>query len=154
MRQETGKDYRLPTEAEWEYVARASTSSKYWWGNKASHNYANYGKDKGGDGLTRGADKWFYTSPVGSFPMNNFQVHDMHGNVWKRVEDCWHGSYKNAPSDGSAWLQANGGDCANRVMRGGAWFNYPGYIRSAIRLPVSTGVRDIGYGFRVSRTLN
>ena len=91
------------------------------------------------------------TVPVGSFPANGFGLHDMHGNVWEWVEDCWHDSYSGAPSDGSAWT--TGGVCSKRVLRGGSWANRPGGLRSAYRVRNSTGSRSDYYGFRVSRTL-
>ncbi len=96
LSRETGKSYRLLSEAEWEYVARAGTTTQYWWGNTASHDYANYGKDECCDGVAAGADRWVYTAPVGSFAANAFGVFDTAGNVWEWVEDCWNDSYKGA----------------------------------------------------------
>ena len=88
--------------------------------------------------------------PVGGFPANAFGLHDMHGNVWEWVEDCWHGSYNGAPSDGSAWT--SGGNCGRRVLRGGSWIYEPGILRSANRYWYVT-VRNNYIGFRISRTL-
>ena len=140
---ETGATYRLPSEAEWEYAARAGTGTKYSWGNEIGANRANCDNDHCGD-------QWKHTAPVGSFPPNGFGLYDMHGNVWEWVEDCWNGSYAGAPSDGVAWVS---GDCAERVLRGGSWSSYPGALRAAFRLRNSTGVRLNLNGFRVARTL-
>ena len=112
---ETGKTYRLPSESEWEYAARAGTVTKYSWGNEIGHNRANcYGCGSRWD-LDR-------TSPVGAFAPNAFGLHDMHGNVDEWVEDCWNDSYYGAPTQGEAWTS---GDCANRVLRGGSWYLRP-----------------------------
>jgi formylglycine-generating enzyme required for sulfatase activity len=101
----TGKPYRLLTEAEWEYAARAGTSTPYYWGTRADHGHANYGPEKGhGNGVAKGRDKWIYTSPVGSFPPNRFGLYDMSGNVLQFVEDCL-GTYDVTPRDGSAYKQ-------------------------------------------------
>ena len=88
--------------------------------------------------------------PVGSFPENGFGLHDVHGNVWEWVEDCYHDSYEGAPVDGSAWVS---GDCSYRVMRGGSWNDSPRNLRSASRLRNTTGYRSNSNGFRVARTL-
>ncbi len=147
----TGKQYRLLTEAEWEYAARAGTATKYPWGVGASHEYANYGKDRCCGGLASGRDRWVNTSPVGSFSANAFGLHDMHGNVDEWVDDCWHDSYSEAPTNGSAW--ASGGDCRDRVLRGGSWGLGPWNLRSASRLRFTSGFRLSSGGFRVARTL-
>ncbi len=146
----TGKQYRLLTEAEWEYAARAGTISKYPWGGSASHEYANYGKDQCCGGLASGRDRWINTSPVGGFSANAFGLHDMHGNVWEWTEDCWHNSYNGAPANGSAWT--TGGNCRVRVLRGGSW-DGPGLLRSASRSELTTVDRSNSVGFRVARTL-
>jgi len=104
---------RLPTEAEWEYATRAGTATRYWWGDELGKNNANCaGCGSPWDGKQ--------TAPVGSFQPNVFGLHDMLGNVWEWVQDCWHESYKGAPTDGSAWGKQQGGDCARRVIRGGS----------------------------------
>ena len=152
----TGRPYRLLSEAEWEYAARGVTSAKaphppYWWGNTASHEYANYGTDQCCNGNVEGRDRWFYTAPVGQFPANAFGLHDMHGNVWEWVEDPWHESYDGAPKDGTVWIED--GDAGRRVVRGGSWIDYPEILRSAVRVGYSTDYRNYDLGFRVGRTL-
>ncbi|MDP6262435.1 MAG: SUMF1/EgtB/PvdO family nonheme iron enzyme [Rhodospirillales bacterium] len=132
----TGKQYRLLMEAEWEYAARAGTVTKYPWGNSFDSGRANDGSR---------------TVPVGRYALNSFGLHDMHGNVREWVEDCWHGSYSGAPTNGSAWT--SGGDCRERVLRGGSWYFVPWDLRSAYRLGVPSGNRFYYDGFRVARTL-
>ena len=140
---QTGQSYRLLSGSEWEYVARAGTSTAYSWGNAIGSNRANcVGCGSQWDGSQ--------TAPAGSFSANAYGVHDMHGNVFEWVEDCWNFSYAGAPSDGSAWRS---GDCSVRVLRGGSWLSYPGLLRSAVRGWLTTGNRDLNDGFRVARTL-
>ncbi len=139
---ETGESYRLPSEAEWEYAARAGTETQYSWGNDLGRGRANCG----GCG-----SEWFgETTPVGSFPANAFDLHDMHGNVWEWVEDCWTGNYRGAPTNGTA---RRSGDCDRRVVRGGSWTNLSWSLRSAARTWYTTGSRNNDRGFRVARTL-
>ena len=142
---ETGEDYRLPSESEWEYAARAGTTTRYSWGQDIGRNRANC------DGC---GSRWDddETAPAGSFAPNDWGLHDMHGNVWEWVEDCWHENYARAPRDGSAWTR--GGDCGRRVLRGGSWFFYPAHLRSAYRFSLDAGARLDTGGFRVSRTLD
>ena len=143
LSRETGQAYRLPSEAEWEYAARAGTTTSYWWGNEIGSNRANcYGCGSRWDG-----DR---TAPVGSFATSPWGLHDMHGNVWEWVEDCWNGSYPGAPVDGGAWLS---GDCSSRVLRGGFWYDVPGLLRAAFRDWYTSGDRSYSVGFRVARTL-
>ena len=144
LSRKTGERYRLLSDSEWEYVARAGTTGPFHFGSTISTDQANYIGDF--EGVYRGQ-----TVPVGSFPANEFGLHDVHGNVGEWVEDCWHDNYIGAPSDGSAWI--SGGDCAYRVLRGGSWDNEPWYLRSAFRSGSRTGVRSSYAGFRVARTL-
>ena len=144
LSEKTGKMYRLLSEAEWEYVARAGSGTwKYSWGNEIGRNRANCeGCGSRWDGKQ--------TAPVGSFGANGFGLHDVHGNVWEWVEDCWNGTYAGAPTDGSAWEQ---GDCNLRVLRGGSWNYEPRDFRSAVRGWNSAGYRSYSFGFRVARSL-
>ena len=139
----TGERYRLLTEAEWEYVARAGSSTAYSWGDGIGPNRANC------EGC---ASQWDdrKTAPVGSFSANAFGVHDMHGNVWEWVEDCLYGSHEGAPTEGSAWRS---GGCALRVLRGGSWSYIPRSLRSPDRDWDATGNRLYDRGFRMARTL-
>ena len=143
LSQQTGERYRLPTEAEWEYAARAGTVTKYSWGNEIGRNRAN---------CDRCGSQWDVqqTAPVGSFAPNGWGLHDMHGNVREWVQDCWNGNYQGAPSDGSAW---ESGDCSQRVLRGGSWFYFPRNLRSAIRYRITASFRSNNNGFRVARTV-
>ena len=150
---QTGKAYRLLSEAEWEYMARAETVTARYWGESGSGQcgYAN-GADASTDFDWRTGcnDGYARTSPVGRYEANGFGLHDVLGNVWEWVEDCWNESYAGAPSDGSAW---ESGDCSRRVVRGGSWDLRPRDLRSAYRDGLTTGNRDIIVGFRVARTL-
>ena len=143
LSRKTKKPYRLLSESEWEYAARAGTETAYSWGDEIGVNLAN---------CYRCGSRWddSKTAPVGSFGANAWGLHDMHGNVWEWVADCWNDSYAGSPVDGSAWLTGN---CNKRVLRGGSWFNSPSDIRAAFRIRVATGGRDYSSGFRVARTL-
>ena len=150
LSRKTGEAYRLPSEAEWEYVARAGTTTPFHFGATLSTVQANYdGSYTYGSGRKGRYRK--KTVPVGSFGSNRFGLHDVHGNVWEWVQDCWNNSYRRAPRDGSAWGR---GDCSRRVLRGGSWPNAPWVLRSANRLRSSSGIRDFNVGFRVARTLS
>ena len=141
----TGASYRLLSESEWEYVARAGTRTRIWWGDSVGRNRANcFDCGSRWDGEQ--------TAPVGSFRSNAFGLHDVSGNVYEWVEDCWHDSYAGAPSDGSAWT--SGGDCGLRVLRGGSWNHGHRPLRSASRFGGAAGDRYGSLGFRVSRTLD
>ena len=143
LSRESGAGYRLLSEAEWEYVARAGRETAYSWGDEIGKNRANC------DGCgSRWDDK--YTAPVGSFGANAFGLYDMHGNVREWVDDCWNGTYEGAPTDGTAWKRGN---CDHRVLRGGSWDRPPRTLRSALRGRRSTGYRTFNFGFRVARRL-
>ena len=150
LNRRTGKRYRLLTESEWEYVARAGTETLYHFGNDAASfkGKANCVESVCADGFDR------RTAPVGSFGANAFGLHDMYGNVWERVEDCWHENYEGAPTDGSAWLEGDGGDCNSRVLRGGAWSSgLAGGLRAVDRGRFDRGGRFNSGGFRVAQDL-
>ena len=139
----TGKTYRLLSESEWEYVARAGTETAYSWGDSIGVNRANC------DGCgSQWDDK--QTAPVGSFAANAWGVYDMHGNVYEWVQDCWNKNYEGAPTDGSAWESE---DCSHRVIRGGTWLFGPRDGRSASRAMDASGHRGKYKGFRVARDL-
>ena len=140
---QTGAEYRLLSESEWEYAARSGTGTAYSWGNEIGSGRAN---------CIGCGSQWdrTQTAPVGSFSANAWGLHNMHGNVSEWVQDCWNDSYNGAPSNGSAWQQ---GDCSRRVLRGGSWGVDPRFLRSAYRYWNSSGLRSYYYGFRVARTL-
>ena len=152
----TGKRYRLPTEAEWEYAARAGSEMNYFFGNSISDlcHYAN-GAANETVLLWRNQDcrdAYEGTAPVASFAANSFGLYDMHGNVMERPQDCWNDSYQGAPSDGSAWLA---GGCSERILlRGGSWASSPDKLRSANRSWLLLDGRYDDIGFRLARTLD
>ncbi len=143
---QTGAAYRLPSEAEWEYAARAGTATKYHWGNEIGAKRANC-KDWGDLGSC--GDRFDRSAPAGSFQANGFGLYDMHGNVWEWVADCWNRGYAGAPADGSVWLR---GDCSVRVLRGGSYIDPPGDLRAASRVGLPADKR-YSVGFRIARTL-
>lgn len=158
LSQKTGKPYRLLTEAEWEYAARAGTTAIRYWGDDENRlcDFAN-----GADRSTRGAtphganwggadcdDRHAYTAPAGSFRPNAFGLYDMLGNVAEWTQDCWNAHYAGAPVDGSAW---RAGDCGMRAVRGGAWDDAPIGVRAAYRVGSPVTVRVYARGFRVAR---
>ncbi|MCP4937067.1 MAG: formylglycine-generating enzyme family protein [bacterium] len=140
----TRQNYRLLSEAEWEYVARAGSQTIYAWGDEIGKKKANCD----GCGSQWGGQK---TAPVGSFGANKFGLHDMHGNVWEWVEDCYQNSYKGAPTDGSARAAKT---CDDRVLRGGSWNDNPRVLRSANRYRFRPVDRVNVIGFRVARSLS
>lgn len=149
----SGKTYRLPSEAEWEYAVRAGTSSLYWWGDKPSHEYANYGSDTCCEGLVEGRDAWMHTAPVGSFPPNAFGLFDMLGNVAEWTQDVFYKNYLFAPNDGRAWLNDAPGAAYSRVVRGGAWNQDGVSLRATKRSQAITAEPSEAIGFRVARSL-
>ncbi|NEQ55412.1 MAG: formylglycine-generating enzyme family protein [Leptolyngbya sp. SIO3F4] len=132
---DTGREYRLPTESEWEYACRAGSETRYYFGDTLMSALANYHGVNG------------QTTDVGSFPANAWGLHDMHGNVWEWCLDHWHYSYEGAPTNGSAWEE--GGDPSLRVRRGGSWNVGPDFFRSANRNRVARDFRNNDVGFRV-----
>jgi formylglycine-generating enzyme required for sulfatase activity/class 3 adenylate cyclase len=133
----TGKPYRLPTEAEWEYAARAGTQTKYWWGDQFQADAANCKNCAANEQPVK----------VGSLKPNPFGLYDMGGSVDQWVEDCWHKTYQGAPADGSAWVE---GQCPSHVLRSGSWKNDGRYVRPSNRDSYDTNVRYPTHGFRVA----
>ncbi|WP_019604112.1 caspase, EACC1-associated type [Teredinibacter turnerae] len=142
---QTGFHYRLPSESEWEYAARAGTTTPFNTGQCITQQQAQFG--------AHAKDGPAQTAEVASYPANAFGLYDMHGNVWEWVADCWHENYDGAPADGKAWLHEDAGDCSKRVVRGGSWITNPRFLRSATRHWYSTDGRFIDRGFRLARTL-
>ena len=136
--------FRLPSEAEWEYAARAGTQTAYYWGDseKEADSFAWFNNNSGGK-----------THPVGEKKPNVFGLYDLSGNVWEWVQDCWHDNYVQAPGDGSAWQEQNNGDCNRRVLRGGSWNNRRDALRSAYRNGYNPDYRIYFIGFRLAQDL-
>jgi formylglycine-generating enzyme required for sulfatase activity len=142
----TGRTYRLPTEAEWEYACRAGTTTPFYFGTKITMDLANYNASDPYSKLSKGISRG-ETTVVGSFPPNNFGLYDMHGNVWEWCRDIWHDSYYGAPIDGSDWSENFG---SSYVLRGGSWYFPPENCRSAARdISCNSGLTTIYMGFRV-----
>jgi formylglycine-generating enzyme required for sulfatase activity len=147
LSQVTGKTYRLLSEAEYEYAARAGTTTAYPWGDDITLNGMTMAACNGcGSDLDNGQ-----AAPIGRFPPNKFGLYDMVGNTWEWTEDSVHPNYEGAPLDGSAWVA--GGDYANRIVRGGAWDSTPDLLRSSNRYMGASNSRSNDFGFRVARTL-
>jgi formylglycine-generating enzyme required for sulfatase activity len=138
LSQAMGNRYRLPTESEWEYAARSGGKDEAWAGTSDEKQLTDYAVYQ-----QRG------TESVGSKKPNSLGLYDMSGNVWEWVEDCGHDNYKEAPTDGSAWLEANGGNCGQRVIRGGSWFNFPVGLRASDRDGDFPDLRLNFLGFRL-----
>ena len=142
----TGWEYRLPSEAEWEYACRAATTTPFHFGETLTVEVAKYdASEPYGDGPKGEYQRG--TTPVGSFPSNAFGLSDMHGNVLEWCADHFHGSYEDAPTDGSAWIE--GGDAELRILRGGSWSSDPRFCRSAFRNSFRPAARFLNIGFRV-----
>ena len=157
---ETGKGYRLPSEAEWEYGARADTATERYWDGASGPQcgYANAGDrallQRVGSWplpVVNCADGVAHTAPAGTYGANAFGLHDMLGNVWEWTADCWRDNYQGAPRDGSAWT--SGGDCDRRVLRGGAWETVSRGLRSANRYRNDDNRGSATVGFRVARSV-
>ena len=138
----TGRHFRLPSEAEWEYAARAGTTTLYWWGNEPDPDMANTATNKG-------RDHFVHTSPVGSFPPNPFGLYDISGNVWQMTQDCRHGSYEGAPVDGRARVDA---PCDSRVVRGGGFGGIRRAMQVAARAAAGETYDSAELGFRVAES--
>jgi formylglycine-generating enzyme required for sulfatase activity len=147
----SGRDYRLPTEAEWEYACRAGTTTPFAFGETLTGELANYASDEVFAQEEKG--EWRQeTTPVATFPPNAFGLYDMHGNVWEWCEDHWHSNYEGVPpTDGSAWLFSDEGESSDRtrMLRGGSWGDSPRNCRSACRLVINPDARYFNDGFRV-----
>ena len=140
---QTGKRYRLPTEAEWEYAARSGGKDEAWAGTSKEQELGDYAVFRKSQ-----------TEPVGSREPNGLGLYDMSGNVSEWVEDCWHDNYAGAPEDGSAWLQAGEGGIRQRVFRGGSWGNSPESVRASFRDWSDAGYRGNFIGFRLAQDID
>ena len=145
LSQMTGRTYRLLSEAEWEYAARAGATTAYYWGEDVGD----------GNAVCDGCgSEWdsLSTAPVAQLKPNAFGLFDMAGNVYQWVEDCAHDTYEGAPRDGAAWVEK--GDCGKRMARGGSWADVARFARSAARMTLEADVQSKVLGFRVARELN
>jgi formylglycine-generating enzyme required for sulfatase activity len=149
LAKKTGKPYRLLSEAEWEYAARGGSGAAFAYGPTLSGAQANFDASTSSDLNPKGPNRG-RTVPVGSFPANGFGLHDVHGNAWEWVEDCWHDEYAGAPADGSAWLT---GSCAGRVLRGGSFEDSVSDLRAAARVASDAFDGTFSDSFRVARDL-
>ena len=145
LSKKTRKSYRLPTESEWEYAARSGDKQRVWASTSETSQLEKYAVFSGNSGNR--------TAVVGEKDPNDFGLHDMSGNVWEWVEDCWHATYTDAPKDGSAWHEKNGGDCAGRVLRGGSWLSAPDFMRTSFRNRGTANSRVNDIGFRLARDI-
>lgn len=139
----TGRKFKLPSESEWEYAARAGTTTHYWWGDKADFGKYNSFRNEG-------ADIWPTTSPVGAFPANPWGLHDMTGNVFQRVSDCRRPTYDGKPVDGTPLV---GEPCLLKTMRGGSWRNLSGAARHATRSGVTDDLISTSIGLRMAEDI-
>ncbi len=146
LSRETGRDYRLPSEAMWEYACRAGTKTAFSFGEMISPEVANYNWDRDYDGVKFEQAKDFReTVDVGRFPANPWGLYEMHGNVWEWCEDHWHGNYEGAPTDGSVWASEKAESQSSKVLRGGSWLADPRYCRSATRISSDFAHDNIGF---------
>jgi len=145
LSQQTGRYYRLPTESEWEYAARSGTKQDAWAGTSEESELRDHAVFADNSGNR--------TAEVGSKLANGFGLYDLSGNVWEWVEDCLHTNYQQGPTDGSAWLEANGGDCEKRVFRGGYWDNEPVHLRASTRGRDTSDYRNDDLGFRLAQDI-
>ena len=145
LSREVEKEYRLPSEAEWEYACRSGTKTSFYFGEKITEELANYRVSETYVKETKREDRE-KTTPVGSFPPNAFGLYDMHGNVWEWCGDDWQKNYRGAPTDGSAWLSRQNN---LKVLRGGSWYNSPHLCRSAYRFSIDRSRCSSGIGFRI-----
>jgi formylglycine-generating enzyme required for sulfatase activity len=148
LSQRTGRQYTLPSEAQWEYACRAGSTTPFAFGATLTPELANYDATFNYDDGPKGEYRE-QTTPVGMFPANSWGLHDMHGNVWEWCLDHWHGSYEGAPRDGSAWLTPSASEEEPRLLRGGSWFYNPGNCRSACRVRIQPDIANLVVGFRV-----
>ena len=145
----TDGGYSLPSEAQWEYAARAGTTTPFWTGQRISTDQANFQGDYTYNGSSKGTYRG-QTVPVGSFEANPWGLYDVHGNVWEWTQDCWADTLRHHPESGAA---NSGGDCSRRVLRGGSWINSPENLRSADPIRSTTTNRNYSLGFRLLKTL-
>ena len=157
---QTGKSYRLATEAQWEYAARAGSQTTYFWGDDpdSACAFANAGDQTTSNKFPGGIspafncdDQTIFAAPVGRYNANDFGLYDLLGNAMEWVRDCRHDDYTGAPADGSAWLAVNNGDCSRRMFRGASWKGGPDVVRSANRISNRPDLVVFDVGFRVVR---
>lgn len=145
LSKETGKRYRLPSESEWEYAASSGAKQEVWAGTSKESELDEFAVLYGSPGSR--------TAAVGTKKANDFKLHDLSGNVWEWVEDCWHENYNDAPKDGSAWLETSGSSCGRRVIRGGSWDDGPVNLRASCRFRFDTDFRSYSLGIRLVQDL-
>ncbi len=157
LSEKTGKAYRLPAEAEWEYAARANSTTRFFFGDREK-DFCRYGNAADLAAKKRFSkltiipcnDGFVFTAPAGTYQPNAFGLHDLVGNAWQWLEDCWNPSYADAPRDGSSDLS---GECSRRVLRGGSWDSDATMVRSANRRRNFPDIRNYNDGLRVARPL-